>query len=296
NFDTWGNIAMFKDLLASIEHIFSNESKGSVLYPVTNAWGLYGLDFFSGIIWIFFYKIGFSEIWSYWLYISVLLAFNSFGLFVFSKNFLSSNSNRWIAGLLFSLHHIVYLNIDNPNVLSYIFFFLSLHFILIYFKSNDKYHLILMALFASFQIYASPVVFIFLFFAVIVVLFFKYGLGIVFQLQQFILAAILVLLLISPYLYYYIFNDSGVNAFSFLELDKTNMYRYLSLKPEDLFRFFPHHLIYGKPSFLDYPFVTLKHIFPGFLLFGFFFIGIFIKQARLFFLLFIVFFLLGCGR
>src|SRR5690606_17425460 len=122
-----------------------------------------GLDFFSGIIWIFYVKVGFSEIWAYWLYITTILSLNSFGLFILSQHFLKNIFLRWSCGLIFSVHYFTYLNIDNPNVLFYFTFFLAIFFFLNFIKNHSVKYLYFAIIAAALQIYFSPYVFVFLF-------------------------------------------------------------------------------------------------------------------------------------
>jgi hypothetical protein len=295
--DTWANLAMFKELLVNIEDVFSNDYNGQFLYPADYTWIIYGLDFFSGIIWIIFYKLGFSEIWSYWLYISFLLALNSLGAFVFSQHFLLKKSSRYFFGLIFSIHYFVYLNIDNPNVLFYFFFFLSLNSLINWYKSSCNRDLFFFILTTSLQIYFSPVVFLFLFVCVGLLVFYysifhkKFNIII-----KLFFAGIIIIFLTLPYLYSYLIILPSMDVAEGMIENKEFFYRYLSLSISDLVRIYPNNIFYNINSHLEYTFVSLKHLFPGFVLFAFFIGGLFFNKNRIFYFLYLFFFLLGCGR
>ena len=296
NYDTWGNLAMFKDLMGQLESFFTGAEKGSFLYPYEHPWKAYGLDFFSGIFWVMFYKAGLNEVWAYWLYISLLLSLNSLGFFVFSKHFIENVVLRFCSSLAFSLHLIVYLNIDTPNALSYFFLFLSLHYLMLFIRENKRRYIISFAVLAAAQIYASPVVFVLLFFMSALIVLVKERHSLLGNVKSYLVAFIIVLALTIPYIFSYLVNNSGHNSLMYIDVDKIFLSRYLSLQWNDFARIHPLHLIYGCESGLDHPLVSLKHAFPGFLISFFALLSILFRKAWMFILISVVLFIIGSGK
>lgn len=297
DFDTWGNLAMFKEMMLAIDAPFTGAEYGDFSVLNDNSWVNYGLDFFTGVIWVFFFKLGLNEIWAYWAYLTVLLALNSLGFFVFSKHFVKSYWLRWFFGLLFSLHFFVYLTIDNPNILSYFFFFLSLDRLFVFFETKRVKTFYSYSLFAAIQIYCSPVVFVFLFFTSL--FFFLYS----FKKEKISLyikaspGLLLLLLLIAPYIYIYFIGLNGLGQYDTLSYDHWFAYNnVLALKFDDIFRFYPGHLFYFGDEEILPRFMELKYLFPGLAIFGMFVVSLFYSQRRLLHVYLLFVFLLGCGE
>jgi hypothetical protein len=295
NHDTWANLAMFKELLVKFEAVFSNEFNGQYLYPADNTWVAYGLDFFSGIIWVFFFKLGLNEVWAYWAYITTILSLNSIALYEFSSLYLKKFISKYSLGLIFSLHFFIYLNIDNPNVLSYFPFFLAILFFLKYCKSKLNSHLIYFSFFTILQIYLAPVVFILLSYVLVIITIFKIRANLNFFKIFFSIGFILIF--IAPFLWVYFFLDLGVNGISFATNHELSLYqKYLTINIFDFLRLYPNHLLYPDISEINNNFVWLKHLFPGFFVFILFITGLRIKRNKLFIFIFIFIFLFGNGE
>jgi hypothetical protein len=285
NVDAWANIAVFHDLLNWFEMAHFTQQQASFLYPTSTPWVFYGLDFLTGVVWIFYYKLGFSDINAYWLYLMTLLSLNSFSLYALGMFFFSRKSTAFFVGLLFSLNPIVYANIDNPNVLSYVFFFFSLYAILCFSKNGNKRFLIYAAIFCGLQIYASPVVFVFTSIFITVYLLFNLLNKLLIVYSWSLLGVIIFFLIIWPYLHWYVLSPLPCYSVQEIVGSQAQIFsdRYLSLDFYDLFRYWPFYLIHNKFHLFEAnlsPFISLKNVAIGFPLLAFFMASFFLKQVR----------------
>lgn len=295
DFDTWANLAMFLDLMAYLDAWPNGHENGTFLYPFQDAWRAYGWDFFSGIIWIGFFKFGLNAIWSYWLYLSTLLTLNSFSLFLLSGYFVKNKLIRLVLSLVFSVHVITYSNIDNPNVLSYIFALLALRHLMLFSDTQTWQNLLTFSLLAGLQLYASPTVFFMLFFASAAVLLATAGKNTLSLAPKLFVAIIFISIVSYPYIKSYLVEPLEINALSLVEVAPLTLSRFLSIQWRDFFSIHPAHLYSSEANF-DQNLSNLKHLFPGIFIGTIALYGFTKKKAGALLVLAMVMIVVGHGR
>lgn len=294
--DTWGNLSMFMDLCSRLTLDFIGHDFRTFLFPYPNPWSSFGLDFFSGIIWVLFYKFGLSEIWAYWFYISTILTLNSLGFMIFSQHFIKQKLISLAISLSFSLQVIVYANIDTPNVLSYFFYFIALHQLFLFFKLRSWKNIIIFSICSGLQLYAAPTVFIFLFFSIATFILIEDKFQLFKYFKFYATSFLIIAISATPYISGYLFHLDGKNSLSFLNVNPLLLNRFLSIQWYDLFKFHPAHFFSKEASNWEQSIGLLKNSFPGFIIFILASASLFLKKSRRFIILFLVLFLVGSGR
>jgi hypothetical protein len=304
NLDSWANLAMFYELLAWIDGGLSF-SGTSFLYPEAHSWVMYGLDFFTGVIWVFYYKLGFTEVWAYWLYIVTLLSLNSYALFVLGGYLFRRKSTALFLGFIFSINPILYENLINPNVISYFFFFMALSSFMRFVKGGNTVFLVLSAVLGGLQIYTSPTVFIFYFVFICIYIFPNHLNRLLVSGVWTLISFALFLLVISPYIYWYLVFPFSCN--NFLDIFGAPavlaFHKYLNLDFLDFFRYWPFYTFdsyLGPFDSAKFPIVSLKNMKLGLVL-SLLFIGTFwtVYKRRKNLWLFILlasYLFLACGK
>ena len=127
DWDTWANLAMFIELRTWLESLVTGTDPGQFFYPYEHPWVAYGLDFFSGIIWVVYTWLGIDEFWAYWLCIVTILALNSYGAYLVTRSMIRAAWIRWSMALVLSTHFYLYLFLDWPNLVAVFPAFLCLH-------------------------------------------------------------------------------------------------------------------------------------------------------------------------
>jgi hypothetical protein len=304
NLDSWANLALFHELLNHFEAGFQGLDSG-FLYPAKDSWTLYGLDFFTGVIWVIYKLFGLSDVWAYYAYIITLLSLNSIALYLLGTFIFQQRIFALLVGGLFSISPVLYENLINPNVLSYFFFFLALASMLKFIKDGGLKFLILAFLFASFQLYVSPVVFIFSAISLLVLILYNYRLFAKLSFFHLLVCGTISLLLISPYLYAYFFiTKECFDVYAYFGDDAmAAFHHYLSLDIKDLLRFKPFNVIHDSFRFYDgntLPIVSTKNLKFGVALSVLFIIGsgIILKKKiyRWMLLCFFIYLILGLAK
>src|SRR5688572_29467055 len=117
DWDTFANLAMYKQIKLFIESVFLGFDPGSTNFPSKHVWAAFGADFGAGIFHLCFNLLGFNDLWANWLFISLVFASNSFGLYLLARHYIPMQIPRIIVGLLFSFCQFTLGILENPNVL-----------------------------------------------------------------------------------------------------------------------------------------------------------------------------------
>jgi len=206
NNDTWANLSMFKDMGNHIANIFQHNQLASSNYPCNNIWPLYGLDFFSGIIFLFFKLFHLSDLWAYHLYISTIYALNSFAIYKLCRLYSASKFGCFLAGFFFSISNFVLANIDNPNIVLSFPGFLALYYLIGSLRNNSIGKFSAFILLSNLQFLMAPITAVMFFFIMApYILFHCRKLFFLFRGNWIqVIPIALFLCSLIPYIYYYI--------------------------------------------------------------------------------------------
>ena len=242
NHDTWANLAMFKDLGNNIQSYFGTATITSSNYPCQNTWPLFGLDFFSGLIFLAFKLLGLTDLWAYHFYITTIYALNSFGVYKICRCYSSYKVGCLLSGLFFSISNFMLGNIDNPNIVLAFAGFFAIYSLISALKESSGKRFVFSICFLSMQLLLAPITFVMIFFIWAAYLVFHYQALIhILTKNKGILFSFLILgVALMPYTYYYIILKipTATNA------DKFNgqYMSVLSMNLNDFFRALPNSL------------------------------------------------------
>lgn len=273
NVDTIANLAMFKHLKMQIDCFFGlREFVPDFLYPVKNAWMLFGADFGSGLIHVFFNYLGFDDMWANYLYISLLFSLNSFTLFLLLSYIINGGYVVTLfLSLLFSFSHFTLANLENPNVLVFFPSFLSILYVLKFIKTSKTKYLYISILISGIQIYLSPTNFLMHVIIIISLLFFYQSkLNVIDRIKNCFIYLFFLTFLVSPYVWFYIINYPGV------DIERVSIIHLLSLNLDDFFRVLPGHLyLESNTDELNQWTLKIKSAFLGFVFFALLLVSLF---------------------
>lgn len=287
NVDTIANLAMFKHLKMQIDCFFGfRDFVPDFLYPVKNAWLLFGADFGSGIIHVFFNYLGFNDLWANYLYISLLFSLNSFSLFILLSYITNGGYVvTLILSLLFSFSHFTLANLENPNVLVFFPSFFSILYVLKFIKTSQSKFLLLSILLSGIQIYLSPTNFLMhLIIIIAILLLYQSKLAVIERIKFIAIYLFFLTFLVSPYVWVYIINYPGV------AIERVNIIHVLSLNLDDFFRVLPGHLyLESNTDELNQWTLKIKSAFLGFVFFALLIISLFkVKRNTIWKILFFI--------
>jgi hypothetical protein len=135
--------------------------------------------------------------------------------------------------------------LENPNVIFLLPMLLSISFLLRYHKHKHFSSLLVSSILGVVQIYLAPIGFVFwliIWSSFMLYFFFLSGTAYVKPISLFGIAGLL-LLLISPYLYFYVLSDNIAHYYNPVQKETIWL---LSLSVDDFFRALPGNLLYGQ--------------------------------------------------
>ncbi len=248
NCDTWLAIALSNTYFSEIASFVSGTESGRAMYPAKHVFAYGESSIAVGLIFIFFKLIAGTDYLAYYFFISFLFTLSGFGVYLFSSLLLKNWTSSLFAGFVFSCSNMMFAHIDDSIIIFFFISALSLYFFLKFFKNNKSKYLYFTALSASFQIYCSVYMFIYLSIMLSIVACLNHQ-GIRDHFRKFIAPVLLGLLLISPWCFFYItiLKEVAV-ATPFEPLYTIKM---TSLNLIDLVLALPGNIIYG--GIIDIP-------------------------------------------
>jgi hypothetical protein len=266
NLDTIANLAMYKQLKLYLDGWLTGSEFGTLCYPLENVMVYFGADFGAGIIHVLFNYLGASDLWANWWFISIVFTLNSFACFLLLNLYIKDAPIAFAGSLIFNLSHFTLANLENPNALFFCFFFLSLYYYETYLISGGENQKALLkaAFLGCIQIYLSP--YLFLFHCIVWFILILFREPHLFQkifFTKYLKIAILYLIVISPFLYFFVFNSAVEDSQnSIFEKDYTFLF---SLNWPDFTRVLPHHLYKDYVVVFDNPFLSkIKAAYLGY--------------------------------
>lgn len=184
-----------------------------------------------------------DPIWSFYLFISLLLSLNAWGLFLIFRQLSGHHWGGFLAGSFLMFSNYMLCSLDQQNVLSIYPALLSCYAVLRYKADDGNLWIVVAAIMAGVQLYCSAYHFFFLFlvFSVLCILEFGYFLRLL-RRSLFWVAIGIVILFALPFVHIYLFGDLHEQTHNFVgQATKSS----LSLHFTDWFKVHPYNLIYG---------------------------------------------------
>jgi len=241
------------------------------MFPAENIFQ-YGENSFGCLSIIMFFKmLGCSDILSWYFFVTTLFALNGLGLFLLSYHFTRNFFTSIIAGFFLTCSNFIFINIDDIHIFFCFLTLLSIFFLLKYKETQKNKFLLISTVLMSLQIYTSLYAFAYgsIIFVIVLIYSLDYFRNI--KYKKVILVAgcaVLYLLIITPFILYYLRTIMSSNYFNPNDLWSGALSIY-SLKFSDLFKAMPNNIIYHSPYQESSIFMeTGRSVFVGFLFFG----------------------------
>lgn len=296
--DTIANLAMFKHLKLYIDSIFiGSEATSQFCFPSKHTWLLYGADFGSGIIHIFFNYLGMNDLWANYMYISALFTLNCFTFFLLLNHLL--NGKQWISFLssfIFCFSHFALANLENPNVLIFFPSFLSLIYLIKYLQFGKRKYIFISILVGGILIYLSPTNFVM---HIIIWTLLSFGFSdeksFLFKIKFITYSAFCFFILIIPYIWFFIFKIYDLEVYNLIK-DKKFAFG-VSLHLNNLWNVLPEHLYSKSYCITENPWLSkVKSAYLGVVFYLVFFWSIFsLKKGNVWKIIFIVGLIIAVG-
>ena len=156
DWDTWANLAMFMELRTWLESVATGTDPGQFFYPYEHPWVAYGLDFFSGIIWVVYTWLGIDEFWAYWLCMVTILALNGLAAFTLGRTVGLSTLPAWTVGVILSTHAYIIGYLDWPNLVAFFPALWVAHHGLLALRTGQARHALFAGLWFNVSLLLSP--------------------------------------------------------------------------------------------------------------------------------------------
>lgn len=262
--DTWFFLTAFNDINLFLEAVINgSEHTGNSLYPESNVFSFGNYSFGQALFFLPFKWMGCTDIWAYYLFFSLLFSWNSWSVFKIAEYFGLQRVYAFVAGLLFSCSNYVFGNMDNPDAI-----FLSIGFFGFYFflqqlkRQKFGYTLLAYGLIGT-EVYFSSYGFLFACIASFLagIVHYKILLSYV-QIKRNAIGIALLLLILTPYLWIYMFGDALVNAYN--PAADISALQSIGLKWNDFFHPLKYNLIYPSVELQNYNWLyKSKSVFLG---------------------------------
>ena len=207
NCDSWLALTYSAHTLEAIKSFFSGVKIGTVMLPAENPLAYGESAPGMQIIIILLKSLRLTDYWTNFWFITVLLAFTAFGIFVFTGNFTSFFPAKLFSGFCFTCSNMVFAHIDDSVIIFFFIPAIALHLIWRYFDLSKLKYLIISSVLAGIEIYFSFYVFFYQFLMISVLFAFlarKNGLEISKSVQFFSFYILISFTIAAPNFFYYI--------------------------------------------------------------------------------------------
>ena len=255
NCDTWLALTYSTHSLEVVKSFFTGEKIGKAMFPTEDPLA-YGESAPGMQILIAFFKFfGFSDYWTNYFFIILLLTLTAFGIFIFASNFTDFFPASLFAGFCFTCSNMVFAHIDDSVIIFFFIPALALHFIYLFFKSKNIKYLIISSILAGIEVYFSFYVFFYQFLMIFVLFIYlsrKNGYGF-WQTAKFLIPyPMLSFIVAAPDFFYYLNTLYRLDFVPVFEAFFTA--KMASFSIVDMFLVLPDNLIYPNiGSFLKIP-------------------------------------------
>lgn len=234
NCDFIAFIALSNIRLQRIFSLFTNHPIGSTIFPDDNIFA-YGEPYIGeGVIFALFKLLGFDDIWASYFLIAIFFALTAFGIYLLATLFVRPLF-AWCAGFAFSCSNHALANLDDAYVTFYFLPAIALYFLFRFSNERKNYLFYGAAIVAGLQIYFSVYVFVYQSLALLIVFFFNVRFSdqkISVKDRQALLKGILIfLLVIAPFMVFYLSAYFMRNFVSYADFDVVKMLRIRLFSP-----------------------------------------------------------------
>lgn len=295
NWDSWLYLYLFNYYPDYIQNCLSGVGTYQAFFPESLPPFIFGEpSFFNALLCLPIQWVVRSPIWAFYLFISLIMSLNALGVFLIVRKLKRRDFYAFIAGLLLMFSNYMISSIDQSNVLSIYPSLFTIYYLLLFHQNQARKFLYIACLYAAIQIYCSGYHFFFLGVTIALLLLLN-ARAYLLNMQRFIQLVIafgFLLILISPFLFLYIFSYS---AETIVNSVNDEIIKSISLHLKDFLQSHPYNLIYGDgqdKTILYY----LHSILPGVSILILAFLGFLKSESRwVYIILFIAFLLIALG-
>lgn len=243
--DTWFYVSWFNDALQRLAHFISGTTDYYYLYPDVGAYlqsePSFGSVAMYGIIKLFLH----SDLWAYYFFIVLVFTTNAWATYWLGRKL---ELNLWaavLAAMIMSACNFSFALMDNQNAIVFAPMILAFAQIVQFLNTGRQKHLYLLALWGGLQIFFSSYIFIYTVTIAIIWMLWNWRIWLNKEHMLAVLkGALLAVVIISPYIYFYILSN---NLHEPQDLTiKLKSLEYLSLEPRHFIQPLKNNLIYGR--------------------------------------------------
>lgn len=288
--DTFYNLAAFHQIRQYLEALVSGRPDGMIYYPETMSffkqfWLELGANFGIGIIHVLISYAGLPDLWTHWLFMSILFALNGYCLFLLATALYTSRLSALLVSMFYIFSHFMLANLENINTLVFFASFLSLYWYKLYTASMDSDKPAVKMLYGSvaigtLQIYLSPYNFVIhcLIWVAFIAVYELKKIRLDFW-KHYAFGMLIIILLIMPYVWVFFISGMATREMAYYEV--RNYIHIQSLNLDDFLRVLPNQLYLKSSIFYDNPFLSkIRAAFPGITMVVLALAGLGVKKLR----------------
>ncbi|MCO5249558.1 MAG: glycosyltransferase family 39 protein [Chitinophagales bacterium] len=245
NWDSWLYLYLFNYYPEYIRNCLSGAGTYQAFFPETLPPFIFGEpSFFNALLYLPIQWVVRSPIWSFYLFISLVMSLNALGIFLIIKKLKNNSFIAFVSGLLLMFSNYMMSSLDQSNVLSIYPSLFTIYYLLLFHQNQAKKFLYIACLCAAIQIYCSGYHFLFLGVTIALLLLLNARTYLLNKQRfiQLVTASVFLLILISPFLFLYIFSYSAETTVNSVN---DEVLKSISLHFKDFLQSHPYNLIYG---------------------------------------------------
>ncbi len=243
--DTWFYLSWFNDALQRLMHFITGTPDYYYLYPDIRAYLQSEPSFGSITIYGILKLFVSSDLWAYYLFMVLVFTSNACATFWLARKLEMTALAAILAAFIMSACNFGFALMDNQNAVTFAPMIMGFAHIIQFLNTSRHKHLYLLGVWGGLQIFFSTYIFIYTvtIAAIWFLIYWKHWLN---KAHLFAVAkgALLNVVLISPYIYWYILGDN-IHEPQNLTL-KLKSLEYLSLEPRHFIQPLKNNLFYGR--------------------------------------------------
>ncbi len=246
HWDTWLHLSLYNYYWDYFKSLISHQDIYYAMWPTQIPYFRYGeMSLLSAMLYWPFKWIIKNDLWAYYIHISSIYALVGFSMYKLSSLFIRNKYLAITGGILLTTSNYYLASIDQVNVISAYPSIFCIYFVIKWEKSKQINHLYLVSLFYGLQIYASGYLFFYLNIVLSIIAIFNWRYLISKEyLKKILVAVIIGITIISPYLYFYLFKSQ--EPYCFNAGRNTDIVSALSIKWAYFSNSLPYNILYGN--------------------------------------------------